>query len=72
MAQDTSGTVSGTTAVVIPGEMAARIDRLPLSWVHWEIALVVQLAWAGNRTCPAGDVAAIGNTGREWPERFDS
>jgi hypothetical protein len=44
MAQDTSGAASGTAAVVVRGEMAARVDRLPLSWVHWEIALVVQLA----------------------------
>jgi MFS family permease len=50
MAQDTSGSgavASGTAAVVIPGEMAARIDRLPISWMQWEIALVVQIAWAG-------------------------
>ena len=47
MAQDTSGAAAGGTAVVVRGEMAARVDRLPLSWVHWEIALVVQLAWAG-------------------------
>ena len=33
-------------AVVVRGEMAARIDRLPLSWMQWEIALIVQLAWA--------------------------
>jgi MFS family permease len=45
MAQDTSGTAGGT-AVVVRGEMAARVDRLPLSWMQWEIAFVVQLAWA--------------------------
>ena len=32
--------------MVVRGEMAARIDRLPLSWMQWEIALIVQLAWA--------------------------
>ncbi len=31
---------------MVRGEMAARIDRLPLSWMQWEIALIVQLAWA--------------------------
>jgi putative MFS transporter len=48
MAQDTSGSAaaSGSTALVVPGEMAARIDRLPLSWMHWEIAFIVQAAWA--------------------------
>ena len=46
MAQDTSGAAGGTAAVVVRGEMAARIDRLPLTWMQWEIALVVQLAWA--------------------------
>src|ERR1700749_1670478 len=48
MAQDTSGAAaSGSTGtLVVRGEMAARIDRLPLSWMQWEIALVVQLAWA--------------------------
>src|ERR1700684_2568626 len=45
MAQDTSGTAGGT-AVVVGGERAARVDRLPLSWMQWEIAFVVQLAWA--------------------------
>ena len=45
MAQDTSGApAGGTAALVIPGEMAARIDRLPLSWMHWEIAFIVQAA----------------------------
>ena len=50
MAQDTSGagaTASGGTTLVIPGEMAARVDRLPLSWMQWELALIVQVAWAG-------------------------
>ena len=46
MAQDTSGAAGGTAAVVVRGEMAARVDRLPLTWMQWEIALVVQLAWA--------------------------
>ncbi len=47
MAQDTSGApAGGTAALVIPGEMAARIDRLPLSWMQWELAFIVQAAWA--------------------------
>ena len=47
MAQDTSGAATGgSTALVVPGEMAARIDRLPLSWMQWELALIVQAAWA--------------------------
>jgi putative MFS transporter len=29
------------------GNIAARLDRLPLTWRHWELALLVQLAWAG-------------------------
>jgi hypothetical protein len=36
MAQETSGaaaTGGEATTLVIPGEMAARIDRLPLSWM---------------------------------------
>jgi hypothetical protein len=48
MAQDTSGAgdaVGGTT-LVIPGEMAARVDRLPMSRMAWEIALLVQVGWA--------------------------
>ena len=48
MAEDTSGAgaaVGGTT-VVIPGEMAARVDRLPMSRMAWEIALIVQVGWA--------------------------
>ena len=48
MAQDTSGTghTAGGTTLVIPGEMAARVDRLPRSRMAWEIALLVQVGWA--------------------------
>jgi len=45
MAQGTSGAgdaVGGTT-LVIPGEMAARVDRLPMSRMAWEMALLVQV-----------------------------
>lgn len=27
------------------GRMAARIDRLPLTWVHWRLVLICQLLW---------------------------
>ncbi len=37
---------AGGTALVIPGEMAARVDRLPRSLLAWEICLVVQVGWA--------------------------
>jgi MFS family permease len=48
MAQDTSGTgaAPGSTTLVIPGEMAARVDRLPRSVMAWEICLIVQVGWA--------------------------
>ncbi len=47
MAQDTSGTGAvGTGTLVIPGEMAARIDRLPMSKMAWEICLIIQVGWA--------------------------
>ena len=48
MAQDTpgSGTAAGGTTLVIPGEMAARVDRLPRSFMAWEICLIVQVGWA--------------------------
>jgi putative MFS transporter len=47
MAQDTSGTpaVTGGT-LVVPGEMAARVDRLPMSLMAWEICLIIQVGWA--------------------------
>jgi MFS family permease len=48
MAEDMPGdeaAVGGTT-VVIPGEMAARVDRLPMSRMAWELALFVQVGWA--------------------------
>ena len=47
MAQDTSGAgaAAGGT-LVIPGEMAARVDRLPMSLMAWEICLIVQVGWA--------------------------
>jgi MFS family permease len=48
MAQDTSGTgaAGDGTTLVIPGEMAARVDRLPRSFMAWEICLIVQVGWA--------------------------
>jgi putative MFS transporter len=48
MAQETpgSGTATGGTTLVIPGEMAARVDRLPMSLMAWELALIVQIGWA--------------------------
>jgi MFS family permease len=49
MAQDTSGSgaaASSGTTLVIPGEMAARIDRLPMSLMAWEICMIVQVGWA--------------------------
>jgi putative MFS transporter len=41
-----AGNTAGETVLVVPGEIAARIDRLPLSWVQWELALLTQVAWA--------------------------
>ena len=49
MAQDTSGAGAGagrSTTLVIPGEMAARVDRLPKSLMAWEICLIIQVGWA--------------------------
>ena len=47
MAQGTSGAgaAAGGT-LVIPGEMAARVDRLPKSLMAWEICLVIQIGWS--------------------------
>src|ERR1700760_4740499 len=47
MAQDTTGAgaVSSTT-MVIPGQIAARVDRLPMSFMAWEICLIIQVGWA--------------------------
>src|ERR1700722_7467022 len=46
MAQDTpaAGAAGGGT-LVIPGEMAARIDHLPMSLMAWELCLIVQVGW---------------------------
>ena len=44
MAQEISGAAAAGT-LVIPGEIAARVDRLPRSFMLWEIALLVQLGW---------------------------
>src|ERR1700744_4272625 len=46
MAQETSGTGAATGTLVIPGEMAARGDRLAISMMAWEICLIVQIGWA--------------------------
>jgi MFS family permease len=41
-----AGTAAGGNTLVIPGEMAARVDRLPMSFMAWEICLIVQVGWA--------------------------
>jgi putative MFS transporter len=48
MAQDTSGagSAAGGGTLVIPGEMAARVDRLPKSLMAWELCLIIQIGWA--------------------------
>src|SRR5689334_9986865 len=49
MAHETSGTgatAAGGGTLVIPGEMAARVDRLPMSAMAWEICLIIQIGWA--------------------------
>jgi MFS family permease len=46
MSQDTSGVAGSTAAVVIRGEMAARLDRLPLSRMQWELVFLMQMAYA--------------------------
>src|SRR6201992_4160740 len=46
MAQETSGAGTASGTLVIPGEMAARVDRLPSSLMAWEICLIVQVGWA--------------------------
>src|SRR5580693_4360250 len=47
MAQDSSAAAAtGGSTLVIPGEMAARVDRLPMSAMAWEICLIIQVGWA--------------------------
>jgi putative MFS transporter len=46
MAQDTPAAAPGGGTLVIPGEMAARTDRLPMSFMAWEICLIIQVGWA--------------------------
>src|SRR5487761_2632751 len=47
MAQDTpAAAAAGGGTLVIPGEMAARVDRLPKSLMAWEICLIIQIGWA--------------------------
>jgi hypothetical protein len=41
----TERAVAGPAVVAVPGRIAARIDRLPLTPVHWELALLTQVAW---------------------------
>jgi len=55
MAQDIPGArdAGGGTTLFIPGEMAARVDRLPMSGMAWEIALLVQVGWACSASVAA-------------------
>ncbi len=47
MTQDSSAAAAaGGGTLVIPGEAAARVDRLPMSFMAWEICLIVQVGWA--------------------------
>ena len=60
MAEDMPGAEAavGGTTVVIPGEMAARVDRLPMSRMAWELALLVQVGWACSASV-AGTAARL-------------
>ena len=60
MAEDMpgAGAAVGGTTVVIPGEMAARVDRLPMSRMAWELALLVQVGWACSASV-AGTAARL-------------
>ena len=50
---DSKWRIAGGT-LVIPGEMAARVDRLPMSFMAWEICLIVQVGWACAAATPPG------------------
>jgi putative MFS transporter len=39
------GTRATELVQVLPGEIAARLDRLPLRTVHWQYAIITQVAW---------------------------
>ena len=41
----TDRAVATPRATAVPGRIAARIDRLPLTPVQWELALLTQVAW---------------------------
>jgi hypothetical protein len=78
MAEDMpgAGAAAGGTTAVIPGEMAARVDRLPMSRMAWQIALLVQVGWARSwvRLFPAswsrssGSASAVARS-KNWPGR---
>ena len=37
--------MNSTTSVPATGRIAARIDRLPLTWMQWRLALITQIFW---------------------------
>lgn len=39
------GVTNGVGVAALPGRIAARIDRLPLTRVQWELAILTQIAW---------------------------
>ncbi len=41
----TDTAVAAPPAIPVPGRIAARIDRLPLTPVQWELAILTQVAW---------------------------
>ena len=75
MAQGTRGAgvaaAAGSTWVV-PGEMTARVDRLPMSLMTWEICLIVQLGWSTSAATNgiARTLYAIGVTSRRVAPSF--
>lgn len=34
-----------TNRIAVHGHIAARIDRLPLTWVQWQLAILVEVTW---------------------------
>lgn len=60
-------TFGDETITFAPGEIAARIDRLPLTIVQWRLCLLTQLAWA---VVVAGDGYAASVYPYVWQHDF--
>ena len=59
LAGDEGAAIAASGDATIHGHIAAQIDRLPLTWVQWQLAILVEITWNLSSTPTASALGAI-------------